>query len=102
MYKCMECKHGIVCGDFEGEHAKDCEFFLPENPWISVKERLPAELAEVLAYTDLGEQRVSMAFLENGKWHDGYSGCGIVLMQQELVTHWMPLPEPPEEGNHDA
>lgn len=64
--------------------------------WISVEERLPAELTSVLVYTEATGQGVCMAFLENGKWTDGDSGHGIVLMQQELVTHWMPMPEPPE------
>lgn len=63
--------------------------------WISVKERLPEELTEVIAFTEGTGQGVSMAFMENGMWLDGYSGRGIILLQQELVTHWMPLPEPP-------
>lgn len=69
--------------------------------WISIKERLPEELTEVMVFMEATPQGVFMAFLENGKWLDGYSGKGIVLMQQELVTHWMPLPEPPKEDDHD-
>lgn len=65
--------------------------------WISVEERLPEELTEVIVFTEATEQGVCIAFMENGKWLDGYSGRGIVMMQQELVTHWMPMPEPPKE-----
>lgn len=68
--------------------------------WISVKEGLPEELTPVLIYTEATGQGVCMAFLENGKWLDGYSGRGIVMMQQELVTHWMPLPN--TEGLNDG
>lgn len=65
--------------------------------WISVKDRLPEELTPVLIYTEAKtDEPVSMGFLEDGKWTDGYSGRGIVLIQQELVTHWMHLPPPPE------
>lgn len=64
--------------------------------WISVEDGLPEELTPVLIFTSITEQGVCMAFVENGKWIDGYSGRGIVLMQQELITHWMPLPEPPK------
>lgn len=65
--------------------------------WISVEDGLPEELTPVLIFTSITEQGVCMAFVENGKWIDGYSGRGIALMQQELITHWMPLPEPPQE-----
>lgn len=66
--------------------------------WISVKERLPEELTHVIVFMEATEQGVCVAFIENGKWLDGESGHGIVFMQQELVTHWMPLPEPPKEA----
>lgn len=69
--------------------------------WISVKDRLPDELTPVIAYTEASEQGVGMAYIECGKWMDGYSGRGITMIQQELVTYWMPLPEPPKEEKHD-
>ena len=46
--------------------------------WIPVEERLPEERVEVLLHYDDGSMEV-------GK----YLGLGG-------VTHWMPLPEPPE------
>lgn len=67
--------------------------------WISVKDRLPDELTPVLVFTEADtEQNIGMGFLESGKWIDGYSGRGIMMMQQDLVTHWMPLPKPPKEA----
>lgn len=53
--------------------------------WISVKERLPENGIEVLVVSD-GETGAS--------WHEkGEFGWAI----GGTVTHWMPLPEPPEE-----
>lgn len=65
--------------------------------WISVKDRLPEELTPVIAFTEAIDQGICIAFRENGLWIDGDSGHGIVLIQQGLVTHWMPLPDPPED-----
>lgn len=55
--------------------------------WISVKDRLPNFEQPVLAYS--GEELgIGFAYLDgDGKW---YGDCGD-------VTHWMPLPEPPEK-----
>jgi hypothetical protein len=60
--------------------------------WISVKDRLPDYEAEVLIYSpetliDLGSY--SWRF---ERWR-GSSGALV-----EGITHWMPLPEPPESG----
>lgn len=59
--------------------------------WISVKDRLPNFEQTVLAYS--GEELgIGFAYLDgDGKW---YGDCGD-------VTHWMPLPAPPEveDGN---
>ena len=57
------------------------------NGWISVKDRLPEEGKEVLVWND--ESFCYVDEIKNGKWRipGDYSGN----------THWMPLPEPPQE-----
>jgi hypothetical protein len=95
------------------------------NNWISVKDRLPECEKEVLIVTDNGI--ITTAMYEDGKmstddstwnWYDldydedrdeylipecwcenkhynpdeAYNNCVY-----DKVTHWMPLPEPPEE-----
>ena len=58
-----------------------------ERPqWIPVTERLPEVLKRVLVYSKI--QGVISDFI----CHDG-SGW----YRAALVTHWMPLPEPPKE-----
>ena len=59
----------------------------PKQPWISVKDRLPGPFLCVLA-TD-GEFVFVAAYQGQQRW-SGNDGFGD-------VTHWMPLPEPPEE-----
>lgn len=79
------------------------------SEWISVKDKLPDikavldsplkdpfsgknipplyKSSKVLIYTEEGEMRTgSVEWFENG-----FVNC----------THWMPLPEPPKEQNHD-
>lgn len=59
--------------------------------WISVEERLPDCLEDVIAFNQNGDIRwFSVASVDRGTWwRDGK----IV----HHVTHWMPLPEPPKE-----
>lgn len=65
-----------------------------QNKWISVDERLPEPGICVLAIEiDLG---IITAYKKhNGKFWIGYraDSAGGSLCE---VTHWMPLPEPPE------
>ena len=53
----------------------------PKQEWISVKDRLPEKDEEVLVYWDDG--------FEIGRYVGGEVGENI---------YWMPLPEPPKEG----
>ena len=88
--------------------------------WISVKNRMPAETHSMffklygtpkwrdamwkeesdnvlvaIAFED-GSQFVTSGYTQDGKWH-----TGISKMLPYTVTHWMPLPEPPEVKQDD-
>ena len=64
--------------------------------WISVNERLPEEDEDVLVMTAEGKFAsggMHVASLdEDGVWYPSH-GDGWEFPD---VTHWMPLPEPPE------
>ena len=64
--------------------------------WISVEERLPIDrLKKYLVYfRDAGGLIVDMArYFPSDGWT-----CNNWDVPQKLITHWMPLPEAPEEG----
>ena len=64
--------------------------------WIPVSERLPEDGAEVLAWSQSGFAYVDW-------WIDGaWKVNSLVDGKYEFVTHWMPLPEPPKEGDQDG
>lgn len=60
------------------------------DQWISVKDKLPETEEEVLVLTvsKTGNVNVDKGYLLNGRFvHRGSA----------VVTHWMPLPEPPDK-----
>lgn len=63
--------------------------------WISVKDRLPDDDREVLAFD--GEY-VFIAHFEGDGWVVYVQAEDDCLYQQSVkVSHWIPLPEPPEK-----
>lgn len=81
------------------------------SDWISVKDKTPKQGEWYLICSDCNmphERVVSMAFLdsvENGDYlsepswlthNDYYRNINGQNGEWEKVTHWMPLPEPPE------
>lgn len=63
--------------------------------WISVKERLPIDRLKkyLVAFRDAGGSIVDMArYFPSDGWT-----CDNWDVPQNLITHWMPLPEPPKE-----
>ena len=59
-----------------------------KQEWISVRDRLPEEKVKVLVVlgSNIRGKRICIDQRISGNWRG--LGC--------LVTHWMPLPEPPE------
>lgn len=64
--------------------------------WISVKDRLPKINQNVLVLTDSGIIEGWMAM----GWNFislNIHGCGCCGKDCDIITHWMPLPEPPKK-----
>lgn len=64
--------------------------------WISVKERLPIDRIKkyLVAFQDAGGSIVDMArYFPSDGWT-----CDNWDVPQNLITHWMPLPDPPKEN----
>ncbi len=61
--------------------------------WISVTDRTPEddEIVLVVCKAKNGNRSVNRAFYDGAFWHGSGSMAG--------VTHWMPLPDLPEEEN---
>ena len=60
------------------------------NEWVSVEEKLPPPKQNVLAYST--RAGIAEADYADGVWMQ-YRWSAVM----ESVTHWMPLPEPPEK-----
>ena len=54
--------------------------------WISVKDRLPKHQEYCLYWVRMGEYAET-----------GFYGYGEDWDENDAVTHWMPVPEPPKE-----
>lgn len=64
--------------------------------WISVEDRLPIDRLSkyLVAFRDAGGSIVDMArYFPSDGWT-----CDNWEVPQNLITHWMPLPDAPEEG----
>lgn len=57
------------------------------SEWISVKDRLPEEKTRVLVFVPRSGLKIDTDRIVGRIW----------VRWNGRVTHWMPLPEPPEE-----
>ena len=77
--------------------------------WISVKDELPEDSGYYLVvYRDKYNGSISIAFdmyvkCNVGEWWESEFACDITKqflwaakLQEQEVTHWMPLPQPPK------
>ena len=70
--------------------------------WISVDDKLPPYNRDVLVY----RPNMAMKFLvdnydgyygeDDAEWHEGWAKYGKDIHNNPLITHWMPLPQPPK------
>lgn len=66
--------------------------------WSSVKEQPPKDGQKVIvAFRDGEDVIVDQAKYSNGE----FDFANWAYVWDENITHWMPLPEPPKEEQHD-
>lgn len=86
-------ERGVFCKTFPAEA-------FSSDSWISVKDELPKIpenkfCADVLAYCNDGTGIVKAYYEVDGVWnYDDYYDV-------KCVTHWMPLPDDPQEVDND-
>lgn len=74
------------------------------SEWISVKDRMPGRYETVLiailtvnGYGDPAKLVTIGGYDHSEKRWEQYTSTDRQLCRGETVTHWMPLPDPPEE-----
>ena len=83
------------------------------SEWVSVKDKMPEDEQEVLVIAHGWDGRLvyvgSHKRVEAQKsWLTGitnksseWSLWGWSYLKEPIVTHWLPMPEPPEEGKNN-
>ena len=71
---------------------------LTQPQWISVKERLPEDISDVLILSKEKKSCVGYYRSSDNDWNM-YNPCCSFHMELHGVTHWMPLPKPPEKAD---
>ena len=94
---CREEMHKEVLALHERLTAENAALREKVPQWISVEDRLPIDRLKkyLVAFRDAGGPIVDMArYFPSDGWT-----CDNWDVPQELITHWMPLPGEPEEGD---
>ncbi|EMF1592957.1 DUF551 domain-containing protein [Salmonella enterica] len=65
--------------------------------WISCSERMPEDEQEVIVHNKLGQRYVSYFDEHSGLFFDMRGGNQINCIEHLLVTHWRPMPAPPQQ-----
>lgn len=90
---------GILYRETQSDFIAGAKWQLEQNPWISVKERLPEENTGVfftVKWKDLHRGYFVGLYYGNGQWESDHR---IFLPDSPLgcITHWMPIPKFNEE-----
>lgn len=70
----------------------------PVRRWIPCTERLPEKYVEVLAYSPYWG-KIVVAMLGDKFWLEQWTDDDL---EKSEISHWMPLPKPPEGGSEDV
>lgn len=65
--------------------------------WISCSERMPEDEQEVIVQNKFGYRYVSYFDEHSGLFFNMPGGNQMNCIEHILVTHWMPLPVPPQQ-----
>lgn len=65
--------------------------------WISCSERMPEDEQEVIVHNKLGQRYVSYFDEHSGLFFDMRGGNQMNCIEHLLVTHWRPMPAPPQQ-----
>ena len=86
-------KNGYILLVQDAEPNFDVNGNSPVTPdgWISCSERMPDNNHDVLFFDVWGYIRIGWFSADDWSWFTSDDGCCME------VTHWMPLPEPPQE-----
>ena len=87
--------HDMVTDSPDPDMGRDCGHFIRSQRWIPVTERLPDTDKDVLVYATtkfIGGSKIAIDKLEEGEQRPIW----LYTHGWFEVTHWMPLPEPPE------
>ena len=97
--QCSCCGAVVGKDTFPTEEAAIAAWNRRASGWISVEDRLPDFEDDVLVvYRCDGQSYVKTACYIAGSWSSLYDEYRI-SNQEEIITHWQPLPEPPEVDN---
>ena len=70
--------------------------------WIPVDDKLPPHNHDVLVYRPdmamkiLVDNYYGYYGEDDAEWHEGWVKYGKDIHNNPLITHWMPLPQPPK------
>ena len=74
-----------------------------KSNWISVKDRLPEITRlvisdKVMIAMGIKDKQIRFGWLRNNEW---VTEDMNPYARQDLITHWMPLPDAPHEETHE-
>ena len=70
----------------------------PQNEWVSVEERLPENKTQVLMWSARWKVAEAGSYYNQHFWVYSEIGDGYIA---DNITHWMPLPAPPDRHSPD-
>lgn len=103
--KCKDCAYykdewcSMVTDSPDPDMERDCGHFIRAQRWIPVEERLPHDFESVVVIASgRPNSYVELYYSYELGYHNGFGWRvnAYPNWDNPIVSHWMPLPEPPE------